>query len=114
MRYSPHGSCAVRYPHKLLIVSPFPAAKLARVIASMLKAVKKRQNMLSRYLFLADRSCTARALVFPFHDPQIVVKARSKYINVADKMCEFNDTFMLYMTTRLPNPHLSPENQAKV
>lgn len=45
---------------------------------------------------------------------QIVVKARSKYINVADKMCEFNDCFMLYMTTRLPNPHLSPENQAKV
>ena len=45
---------------------------------------------------------------------QIVVKARSKYINVADKMCEFNDSFMLYMTTRLPNPHLSPENQAKV
>lgn len=45
---------------------------------------------------------------------QIVIKARSKYINVADKMCEFNDSFMLYMTTRLPNPHLSPENQAKV
>lgn len=45
---------------------------------------------------------------------QIVVKARSKYINVADKMCEFVDSFMLYMTTRLPNPHLSPENQAKV
>lgn len=43
-----------------------------------------------------------------------MVKARSKYINVADKMCEFNDSFMLYMTTRLPNPHLSPENQAKV
>ena len=45
---------------------------------------------------------------------QIIVKARSKYINVADKLCEFNDSFMLYMTTRLPNPHLSPENQAKV
>ncbi len=45
---------------------------------------------------------------------QVVIKARSKYINVADKMCEFNDSFMLYMTTRLPNPHLSPENQAKV
>lgn len=45
---------------------------------------------------------------------QIVIKARSKYINVADKMCEFVDSFMLYMTTRLPNPHLSPENQAKV
>lgn len=45
---------------------------------------------------------------------QVIVKARSKYINVADKLCEFNDSFMLYMTTRLPNPHLSPENQAKV
>ncbi|CAN0529240.1 unnamed protein product, partial [Scytosiphon promiscuus] len=45
---------------------------------------------------------------------QIIVKPRSKYINVADKLCEFNDSFMLYMTTRLPNPHLSPENQAKV
>lgn len=55
-----------------------------------------------------------RHLIYAFIALQIVVKARSKYINVADKMCEFVDSFMLYMTTRLPNPHLSPENQAKV
>ncbi|CAN0142261.1 unnamed protein product, partial [Pylaiella littoralis] len=52
-------------------------------------------------------------MLTPVLEKQIVVKARSKYINVADKMCEFVDSFMLYMTTRLPNPHLSPENQAK-
>ena len=41
------------------------------------------------------------------------MKAKSKYINLSDKLCEFNDTFTMYLTTRLPNPHFSPEDQAK-
>jgi len=52
-------------------------------------------------------------LLNPVLEKQIIVKAKSKYINVSDKLCEYNDEFMLYMTTRLPNPHFSPEDQAK-
>ena len=46
-------------------------------------------------------------------EKQIVVKAKSKYINVAGKMCDYIDDFRLYMCTRLPNPHFSPEDQSK-
>ncbi|OQS05067.1 dynein heavy chain, outer arm [Thraustotheca clavata] len=46
-------------------------------------------------------------------EKNIIVKAKSKYVMVADKLCEFSDSFMLYMTTRLPNPHFAPEVQAK-
>ncbi|RHY51106.1 hypothetical protein DYB38_003376 [Aphanomyces astaci] len=46
-------------------------------------------------------------------EKNIVVKAKSKYMMLGDKLCEYNDQFMLYMTTRLPNPHFAPEVQAK-
>ena len=52
-------------------------------------------------------------MLTPVLEKQIITKAKSKYINIGDKMCEYNDAFMLYMTTRLPNPHFSPEDQAK-
>ncbi|KAJ1446978.1 dynein heavy chain and region D6 of dynein motor-domain-containing protein [Pelagophyceae sp. CCMP2097] len=53
----------------------------------------------------------------PILDPvlqkQIVTKGKSKYINIGDKLCEYNDDFMAYFITRLPNPSFSPEDQAK-
>jgi dynein heavy chain len=49
----------------------------------------------------------------PVLEKQIIVKAKSKYINVADKNCEYDDNFKMYFITRLPNPHYSPELQAK-
>ncbi|KAH8068253.1 dynein light chain binding protein [Aureococcus anophagefferens] len=53
----------------------------------------------------------------PMLDPvlqkQVIVKGKSKYINITDKLCEYQDEFMLYLTTRLPNPTFSPEDQAK-
>ena len=56
---------------------------------------------------------TIDPMLTPVLEKQIITKAKSKYINIGDKMCEYNDAFMLYMTTRLPNPHFSPEDQAK-
>ena len=53
------------------------------------------------------------AMLTPVLEKQIITKAKSKYINVSDKLCEYVEEFMLYMTTRLPNPHFSPEDQAK-
>lgn len=46
-------------------------------------------------------------------DKNIVIKAKTKFINILDRMCEYNDDFQLYMTTRLSNPHFSPELQAR-
>jgi dynein heavy chain len=44
---------------------------------------------------------------------QIIVRGRRKYINIADKNVELHDGFRAYFITRLPNPHFSPELQAK-
>jgi dynein heavy chain len=53
------------------------------------------------------------AMLTPVLEKQIITKAKSKYINIGDKLCEYVEEFMLYLTTRLPNPHFSPEDQAK-
>lgn len=53
----------------------------------------------------------------PMFDPvlekQFIVKGRRKFINVSDKLMEYDDKFSLYFITRLPNPSFSPELQAK-
>ena len=49
----------------------------------------------------------------PVLEKQVVTKGKTSYIVVADKAVELNDQFMMYFITRLPNPHFSPELQAK-
>ena len=49
----------------------------------------------------------------PVLNKEITTRGRSKYIVVSDKQCEYMDSFMMYFITRLPNPHFSPELQAK-
>ena len=53
----------------------------------------------------------------PMLDPvlqkEIIKKAKSMYINVADKLCEYDPNFSMVFITRLPNPKFSPELQAK-
>merc|ERR1711871_1470248 len=55
--------------------------------------------------------------VDPMFDPvlekQITVKGKSKLIQVGDKAMDYDDKFQLFFITRLPNPHFSPELQAK-
>ena len=52
-------------------------------------------------------------MVYPVLEKQIIVKGKSKYITVSGKVCDYNDEFMMYLVTRLPNPHFSPEDQSK-
>ena len=52
-------------------------------------------------------------MLSPILEKQIITKAKSKYITVAGKTCDFVDDFMLYLVTRLPNPHFTPEDQSK-
>uniref|UniRef100_A0A7S1U3J4 Dynein heavy chain n=1 Tax=Phaeomonas parva TaxID=124430 RepID=A0A7S1U3J4_9STRA len=52
-------------------------------------------------------------MLTPVLEKQIITRAKSKYIAIADKLCEYDDNFSLYLTTRLPNPHYTPEEQAK-
>jgi len=49
----------------------------------------------------------------PVLEKQIITKAKSKYITVGGKVCDYVDEFMMYLVTRLPNPHFSPEDQSK-
>jgi dynein heavy chain len=49
----------------------------------------------------------------PVLEKQILVKGKRKFINVSDKMMDYDDKFMMYFITRLPNPNFSPELQAK-
>mmetsp|Transcript_23212 Transcript_23212/g.34068 ORF Transcript_23212/g.34068 Transcript_23212/m.34068 type:complete len:1122 (+) Transcript_23212:47-3412(+) len=52
-------------------------------------------------------------VITPVLEKQVVVKAKSKYISISGKMCDYVDEFTLYMCTRLANPHFSPEDQSK-
>jgi hypothetical protein len=49
----------------------------------------------------------------PILERQIIVKGRSKLIKLADQEFDYDDKFRLYMTSRLANPHFSPELAAK-
>eukprot|EP00741_Cyanophora_paradoxa_P017811 tig00021017_g17202.t1 len=49
----------------------------------------------------------------PVLEKAIQKSGRGFKIALADKECEYVETFMLIMTTKLPNPHFSPELSAK-
>ena len=53
------------------------------------------------------------SMLDPVLEKQVVTRAKTKYITVNDKACEIVDSFSLFLTTRLPNPHFTPELQAK-
>ena len=50
----------------------------------------------------------------PVLEKRFVKKGKGFIIQLADKEVDFADTFALYCTTRLPNPHYSPELSARV
>jgi dynein heavy chain len=52
-------------------------------------------------------------LLDPVLDKAIIKKGKNLYINVSDQNMDFSPKFCLYMTSRLPNPHFSPELSAK-
>ena len=45
----------------------------------------------------------------PLLEKQITSKGRQKFIKIADTEMDYDPKFMLYMTSRLGNPHFSPE-----
>eukprot|EP00814_Leptocylindrus_danicus_P009510 CAMPEP_0116004988 /NCGR_PEP_ID=MMETSP0321-20121206/911_1 /TAXON_ID=163516 /ORGANISM="Leptocylindrus danicus var. danicus, Strain B650" /LENGTH=4605 /DNA_ID=CAMNT_0003473357 /DNA_START=128 /DNA_END=13942 /DNA_ORIENTATION=- len=49
----------------------------------------------------------------PVMEKQIIRKGKRMFINVSDKLMDYDDKFMMYFITRLPNPKFSPELQAK-
>jgi dynein heavy chain len=46
-------------------------------------------------------------------EKQFILKGKNKLIKLADQDMDFDDKFRLYMTSRLANPHFSPELAAK-
>eukprot|EP00956_Cyclotella_meneghiniana_P009264 scaffold12733_cov74-Cyclotella_meneghiniana.AAC.6 len=49
----------------------------------------------------------------PVMEKEIIKKGSRMYINVSDKLMDYDPNFKLYFITRLPNPSFSPELQAK-
>jgi dynein heavy chain len=49
----------------------------------------------------------------PLLEKQINVKGRNKTIKISDTDMDYDDKFRLYMTSRMANPHFSPELAAK-
>lgn len=49
----------------------------------------------------------------PLLEKQITVKGRSKLIKLADQEFDYDEKFQLFLTTKLANPHFSPELAAK-
>merc|ERR1719160_1459448 len=52
-------------------------------------------------------------LLDPVLEKAIIKKGKNLYINVSEQNMDYNPKFCLYMTSRLPNPHFSPELSAK-
>lgn len=52
-------------------------------------------------------------LIDPLLEKQYVLKGRKKIIKLGDTEMDYMDSFRLYMTSRLGNPHFSPEVAAK-
>jgi dynein heavy chain len=50
----------------------------------------------------------------PVLEKRHIKKGKNFLIQLADKEVDYTETFMLFCTTRLPNPHYSPEMSAKV
>jgi len=53
-------------------------------------------------------------LLDPVLSKQYIKRGRSQFVTVSDKQMAVHPEFQLFFITRLPNPHLSPELQAKV
>ncbi len=49
----------------------------------------------------------------PLLDKAVLRKGKTLYISISDQNMEYNPQFFLFMTSRLPNPHFSPELSAK-
>nr|Q39575.1 RecName: Full=Dynein gamma chain, flagellar outer arm [Chlamydomonas reinhardtii]7KZM_C Chain C, Dynein gamma chain, flagellar outer arm [Chlamydomonas reinhardtii]7KZN_C Chain C, Dynein gamma chain, flagellar outer arm [Chlamydomonas reinhardtii]7KZO_C Chain C, Dynein gamma chain, flagellar outer arm [Chlamydomonas reinhardtii]8GLV_AD Chain AD, Dynein gamma chain, flagellar outer arm [Chlamydomonas reinhardtii]8GLV_AX Chain AX, Dynein gamma chain, flagellar outer arm [Chlamydomonas reinhar len=53
-------------------------------------------------------------LLDPVLERRLVKKGKTWVVPLADKEVDFTETFRLFCTTRLPNPHFTPELSAKV
>lgn len=49
----------------------------------------------------------------PILEKALIKKGNSYYIQVSDTLCEFDKNFKMFMTSRLGNPHFTPELSAK-
>ena len=61
-----------------------------------------------------EESINSDPTLDPVLEMNIVRRAKSLYIDMNGRMLDYDSNFKLYLITRLPNPHFSPELQAKM
>jgi dynein heavy chain len=47
-------------------------------------------------------------------EKNFISRAKSRFVTIMDRVCEYHEDFRLYLTTRAQNPHFSPEMQARI
>lgn len=64
-------------------------------------------------VLIENISETIDAVLNPLLGRNIIKRGKTKYIRFGDKEVEYDDNFRLYIQTKMPNPHYSPEIQAQ-
>lgn len=60
-------------------------------------------------VLIENISETIDATLNPILAREVITKNRVKYIKIGDDDIEYNDKFKLFIQTKLPNPHYTPE-----
>ena len=64
-------------------------------------------------LFIENLGEVIESELEPVLSRQVIKKGRNKFIRFAGKEIGYDDSFRLFLFTKLPNPHFSPELQAQ-
>jgi len=90
-----------------------PFSLVTNINASNLKDILKFAMGEGKSMIIEGIENEVDPLLDPVLEKQIVKKSKSQYISVADQQFDYEETFQLFMTSRLANPHFSPELSAK-
>ncbi|CDJ70106.1 hypothetical protein, conserved [Eimeria necatrix] len=64
-------------------------------------------------LLVENLGDTVPEVLDPILEKQFIKKGKRLYVTFMDQQAEYNPSFVLYMTTKLANPHFPPEINAK-
>ena len=95
--------------------SNLPSWETTALNSSRLKNDLKETMQWGKTMIVVGVEENIDPMLDPVLEKQVLTSAggRVRQINVADELFDYNSNFKLFFITRLPNPHFSPELQAK-